>query len=485
MKKIFTYITLMAAVFLTACTDDDIAQSSTQSYLDELGAVTGTMASVAEFEEGVGDNDALTSKSQLYYDRVNSKMKFNWTKPNTENSEEYKAGVDHIGIFAATDNQEAKATQMDFMIDPEVALEENTSSVTAVFVPKDGGANPIHGGTVYYTYSPYKTQTIETGDFTYEAVPISYLGQTQRANEQMGYYFASSNDAFLTSEKEAASHLSQYTYLISDATATAGNHAHFTYSYVGSIVRFYMICPSVADDNIFYDSLQVYNSQADFTREATMNLATKAVTPTKTSHVMSLGFSPAIDMTCNNNHESSDPYQKKISYYWKEDGTRGYIMAYMMVSPINLSVLSENSTLYLIGRKASYYADKTEYNTAKGYEVGDDGYISTDEAYVALPKIERMKIYETKEAYNEAKGTTLDDAAFALLRPEDKMKDYERKVYKKTGMSKLNFQAGKHHQWSVSGATADDPITFDEISIETWKTGTEFTNTDGDGTEDW
>lgn len=480
MKKIFTYITLMAAVLLTACTDDDIAQSSTQSSLDELGAVTGTMASVAEFEEGVGDNDALTSKSQLYYDRVNSKMKFNWTKPNTENSEEYKAGVDHIGIFAATENEEAKATQMDFMIDPEVALEENTSSVTAVFVPKDGGANPIHGGTVYYTYSPYKTQTIETGNFTYEAVPISYLGQTQRANEQMGYYFASSNDAFLTSEKEAASHLSQYTYLISDATATAGNHAHFTYSYVGSIVRFYMICPSVADDNIFYDSLQVYNSQADFTREATMNLATKAVTPTKTSHVMSLGFSPAIDMTCNNNHESSDPYQKKISYYWKEDGTRGYIMAYMMVSPINLSVLSENSTLYLIGRKAAYYT-YSEYLTAKGKTPGQ----VTEEAFNALPKIERMKIYETKAEYQTAKGVELTDDQWNALDAADKMKDYERKVYKKTGMSKLNFQAGKHHQWSVSGATADDPITFDEITIQQWAEGPGFTNENGAGTADW
>lgn len=472
MKKIFTYITLMAAVLLTACTDDDIAQSSTQSSLDELGAVTGTMASVAEFEEGVGDNDALTSKSQLYYDRVNNKLKFTWVK-----------ATDHIGIFAEGNTE----TQMDFKLDPDKELSEQEDYVTGVFMPKDGGVNPIVGGTKYLSYFPYKAQS--PVNFTSEAVPVSYKDQVQTANEQMAWYHldkTNPDDKFLQSEKDATAHLAAYEYMISDATATAGNHVHFDYKHVGSIVRFYMMCPSAADDNIFYDSLQVYNSQANFTIDATMDLSTKSLSATKTSHVMSLGFHPAIDMTCNNKHDSGTEYEQKISNYWnKTTNTKGYIMAYMMVAPINLSVLSENSTLYLIGRKASYYADKTEYNTAKGYEEGDDGYISTDEAYVALPKIERMKIYETKEAYNEAKGTTLDDAAFALLRPEDKMKDYERKVYKKTGMSKLNFQAGKHHQWSVSGATADDPITFDEITIQEWQEGPGFTNEDGEGTADW
>ena len=80
MKKIFTYMTLMAAALFTACSDDDIAQSSSVTSLDKY-AVTGTMANVAEFVEGAGESDALRSKSQLYYDRVNNKLKFTWTKP--------------------------------------------------------------------------------------------------------------------------------------------------------------------------------------------------------------------------------------------------------------------------------------------------------------------------------------------------------------------------------------------------------------------
>lgn len=469
MKKIFTYMTLVAAVILTACSDDDIAKSSSVTDSLDKYAVTGTMASVAEFEEGAGDNDALGSKSQLYYDRVNKKMKFTWVK-----------STDHIGIYAKANPE----TQMDYKLDPDQDLNVHESSVTGVFVRNDGGASTITGGALYYSYFPYKEESLETGEFTYENIPISYRGQVQATNEQMNRYWQAGGDnlnKFLESEKAAAAHLGDYTYLISDATATAGNHVHFNYSYVGSIVRFYMVCPSHASDNIYYDSLQVYNSLADFTLDATMNLATKVVTPTKTSHVMSLGFHPAIDMT-NDSEDSKDTY-----HYWDEDSSdpkTGYIMAYMMVSPVDLSILDEKSTLYLIGRKPSYYTWE-EYNTAKGYESGDPGYIATVEAYDALPKIQKMKIYETMEAYNAAVNPDVDAVTWDAMTNIDKMKDYERKVYKKSNMSKLNFLAGKHHQWAAADAGPDTPITFQEISIENWTSGSEFTNADGDGTADW
>ena len=450
MKKIFTYMTLMATVLLTACSDDDIAKSSSVTDSLDKYSVLGTMASVAVFEEGTGDNDAVISKSQLYYDRVNNQLKFNWTKPASSDPE-YDAKVDHIGIFAQAETEVAKKTQMDFKLDPNEDVQEQGSTVTGAFIDSDQDVNPITGDKLYYTYSPFITKTEETGDFTYEAVPVSYSGQVQKANEQMGYYFNGTSEAlasFLKSEKAATEHLSKFDYMVSDATATAGSHVHFNYSHVASIVRFYMICPSAASDNIFYDSLQVYNSEANFTVKATMNLEEKTLAPTKTSHVMTLGFDPAIDMTCNNQHSSEDTYKHKISYYWKEDGSRGYIMAYMMVAPINLKNLNEQSTLYLIGRKAlSYYTDYEDYNAAHDPDI-------------------------TEEQFN------------ALL-PSEKIKTYERKVYKKSNMSKLNFQAGKHHQWSVSGAAAGDPITFEEITIQQWTEGPGFTNDDGNGTADW
>ncbi len=440
-KDILFTLTLAFALSLvfSSCSDDDLAASpKVTDPLDELldrYAVTGTMANVAEFEEGIGDNDVLASKSQLYYDRVNKKMKFTWVKAD-----------DHIGIFAEGNSN--KTIQMDFKLDPEQDLSYQEKSVTGVFMPKDGGVNPISGGTLYYTYFPYKEQNMVNGNFTYENIPISYRGQTQATNEQMNRYWiggSENNEKFLQSEKDAAAHLSNYTYLISDASATAGNHVHFHYSYVGSIVRFYMVCPSHASDKIYYDSLQVYNSQANFTLDATMNLATKVVTPTKTSHVMSLGFHPAIDMT-NDSDDSKDTY-----HYWDQESTApktGYIMAYMMVSPVNLSILNENSTLYLIGRKAlSFYEDLADYNAAHDPDI------------------------------------TQDD--FDKLLPSEKIKTYERKVYKKSNMSKLNFLAGKHHQWAAADAGPDSPITFQNITIQEWAEGPGFTNDDGAGTDDW
>lgn len=474
MKKIFTYMTLMAAALFTACSDDDIAQSSSVTSLDKY-AVTGTMANVAEFVEGAGESDALRSKSQLYYDRVAGKLKFTWTKPEAGDPS-YNEKVDHIGIFA----KENGGVQFNFKLDPAEDLKVQETSVTGVFMPSDDGVSPITGGKQYYSYFPYKDQSPVY--FTSVAVPMSYSGQVQTANEQMGYYFSFEDGLFLESEKEAAAHLCGYEYMISDATATAGNHVHFHYSHVGSIVRFYMTCPSTVDENMFYDSLQVYNSQANFTIDATMNLATKELTPTKTSHVMSLGFHPAIDMTCNDKHTTGTEYEREISWYWKKDGSKGYIMAYMMVAPIDLHEIAESPTLYLIGRKASYYTLE-EYNAAKGTSID----VAT---FNALPKIQKMKIYETYVDYNTAKGYESGDPgyianaeAYAYLPASDKMKDYERKVYK-AELVKLKLEAGKHHQW-VPAINPDSPIEFNLIEIQEWKDGPGFTNEDGAGTDDW
>lgn len=474
MKKIFTYMTLMAAVILTACSDDDIAQSSTKVTSEDMKGVTGTITNVAEFEEGEGNQGGIRSKAQDYYDRVAGKLKFTWIKPNFdygEHPDEYKANVDHIGIFAAGNPN----VQLDFMLNPDKALIIKETTTTGMFISADGAVNPINGGKTYYSYYPYTNE----GVFNATNVPISFRGQVQTANEQMGYYFKNTTEAdvlFLASEKEAAAHLGKYDFMVSDGTAAADNEVKFYFTHVGSIVRFYMTCPSTADENMFYDSLQVYNSQANFTLDATMNLATKELTPTKTSHVMSLGFHPAIDMTCNNKHESSDPDEKKISWYWKENGLKGYIMAYMMVAPINLREITESPTLYLIGRKASYYT-YIEYKTAKG----DDDI--TEATFNALPKIQKMKIYENLTEYNEAHDPDISQDDFDKLPASDKMKDYERKVYK-AELVKLKLEAGKHHQW-VPAASPDSPIEFQNISIQEWENYPGFTNKDGAGTEDW
>lgn len=478
MKKIFTYIALATVAVLTACSDDDIAQSSSVTDSLDKYAVTGTMVSSAEFEEGPGDVARISSKSQLYYDRINNKLKFTWTTG------------DKIGIFPEGEDEEDKDDQFPFILDSATPLNVQDSYVTGVFEPFDKeAAYPIEVTKKYYSYFPFKAQTLETGDFTYNAVPISFEGQTQTTNEQMDYYWQAlygeeaykeaNKEAFLESEKAATAHLAAYDYMIADATSTAAAHVHLNYSHMASIVRFYMMTPVAANLGLFIDSLQVYNSDANFTLDATMNIVEKTLTPTKTSHVVSLKFEPSIDMT--NNSDATKPSY----HYWDRDyPADGYIMAYMMLAPINLNLPEvDNSKLYMIARQPKYYTTAAEYNAYYGLKDGDVGYLANDDALNALKQADKMKVYKDVDAYNAAKEPDITAEAFAALPVDKKLIDPERKTYAAT-LSKINFQAGKHHQW-IPNLNPDEPIKFHEITIQQWQEGPGFTNEDGEGTADW
>ena len=475
--KITNILFLMAATsFFAACSDSDIAGISLEEK-EETRSVTGTMVGIADFKAGEGDTDPV-AKSQLYYDRVNNKLKFTW---RTE---------DKIGIFP----NNIEGDQFAFVLDSETPLIEQDSYVTGKFDPYDpSAAYPIEKTQKYFSYFPYKA-----GDLHYDAVPVSFGEpvQTQTANEQMWYYYnrtVGDNAAkFLETEKAAAAHTSAYDFMVSEATSTEGAHVHFDYKHLGAMVRFYMYCPGTPSNtygtpgfDLYIDSLQVVNDSKPFTVDATVNIEDKTLTPTRTSRVMTLRFNPAIDMT-NYDTNPENPILDKTKedgsyYYWrKAAGTGniyGYIMAYMMIAPIDLTGEEvKKSTLYLVTRKASYYTFG-EYNAAKG--------TSIDEAtFNALPKIQKMKIYENLTEYNEAHDPDISQDDFDKLPASDKMKDYERKIYAKNDMSKINFEAGKHYQWNVTDAGDDEPITFHEITIQEWKAATGWTN-GGAGTEDW
>lgn len=426
------------------------------------------MASSAEFEGGIGDadgeNERIASKSQLYYDRVNNKLKFTWTTG------------DKIGIFPESNDK----GQFAFILDSSTPLTVQETSVSGVFEPDDKeAAYPISATAKYYSYFPYKPQTLETGEFTYNAVPVSYRNQTQTANEQMNLYFRVRDDEFLETEKAATAHLAAYDYMVSDVTSTEAAHVHFNYSHMGSIVRFYIQCPATSNPGLFVDSLQVVNEDKLFVTDAAMNINAKTFEERTMSRAMSLKFAPAVDMT--NNYDDT----KGTYHYWNsKKPANGYIMAYMMIAPTDLSRAEvQNSTLYLIAREPKYYTTYTEYNTGWGLSEGDPGYLADADAFAALTQAQKMKVYKDVDDYNAGKLTSISSGEFAALTVDQKLKDYERKVYKAT-LSKINFEAGKHYQWKPA-LSPDEPITFSEISIQEWEQGTTFTNEDGTGTEDW
>ena len=419
MKKISTYTALAAMTLLAACSDNDIAGIGSLEE-DNTPKVIGTMTSVTDFNGGAGDTDPVSSKSALYYDRKNSKLKFTWKER------------DETGVYA----EGTEYQQLAFIVDPE-SIEEQGTSVQGVFEPKDKGAGyPIAAGHTYYSYFPYNSATVD-----YNHVPATFRGQVQSANDRMrlnwGERTTEELATFLQSEKDAAAHTGAYDYMASTATATAAAHVHFYYQHLVSFVRFYMYCPGIVpgtttkpEDDFFIDSLQVVNDEADFILDATIDLAVepRGFTATKTSHVMSLKFIPCIDMS---NVLEDDT---KVTYdYWRKSATNGkyygYIMAYMVLAPIDLTE-KPNSKLYLYARKAiSYYANVAEYN--------------------------------------EAKGTSLTAEGFAALAKSEKIKTFVRKAYVAT-LSQIKFEAGSHYQWNATAYDPEEPIHFTPVTLEDW-----------------
>lgn len=403
MKKILTYMTLMAAVILTACSDaDDFAQGNkTVVVPSEIGKIEATTGSIPDFMYEEGE---LTSRSSLAYDHFNARMKFSWKQPKS-------GGSDAIGVFALNDDNPTESAQMKYVVTDD-DLVESGNYVTGVFENADPEAAPLGKENEYEACSPWK----DGYDMDYTQVPISYLGQKQASNVQMSllktYNTSKSEDdkaLYMASEAAACAHLGAYDFMASSATTTIAAHAHFLFQHMGATVRFFMLAPS---NDVTYDSLQLVNNYKKFPVRAKMNVKEKTLTPVEERHVLSLEFNGGIDM--------SDA-DKRATYMYTY--SKPMIVAYMEVPAIDLTFEDANkkSQLYLLAHRI----DTTDPENPK----------------------------TIKYCY-------------------------------KANLSQKNIRAGYYYQWNV-GPSTDTPITFEEISIETWKTGTEFTNADGNGTEDW
>lgn len=374
-KNILKYIPMLMALLMVSCSSDDTLECINPSAevtpnLNDGGfAVTGTMGDY-EFNLTSEDNKPLT-RSTLIFDRDNKLMKFSWQSGD-------KIGIFYLGDDE--DDEEFKSEQFAFVLDEQESnLSVNSSH--GVFVNSDPGMGyPRHANAGYVSYIPYKEQGPEN-NFTYEAIPITFRNQQQRANVKMNCYWQKQSDTdengvkYFQSEKDACAHLSDYNYQVSDIISTPSATMHFVYKSIATTVRFYMYAP--LNTKLYFDSLQVVNNDADFVLDATMNVKTGQLTPVKTSHVLSLSFrdvdgpNVGIDMTNN-----TDPTKETYNYWDKDYPTDGYIMAYMMIAPINLKQDNiRNSTLYLCGHdklgKKHYFSatlSKINFEGGKHYQ---------------------------------------------------------------------------------------------------------------------
>lgn len=453
MKKIFTYMGLMAAALLTACSNDDIAQSSTKTSQIEEIAIDGNYITmpIALHEEDWDGNDMPSSKAQLYYDYSSGQATFSW-----------EIG-DYIGVYPVTGDPATSSIQQW-----KIWHVKQSGNKSIGIFDQDDEHIGHHEGSFIAVFPDI------TDDTDYRDIPITYLGQIQSASSKMHEYLIGKYEEYVNSEREAGSHLAKYDYLVDSeraATEESGK-VRFDMKRLGAVTRFFIKVPA----KIVFDSLQVYNSEKEFTLTTTLDASTGeyAAEPTRKSKVISLQL-----------NKFGFDYWKSVAgddNYYSE--TVGWTMqCYMMVAPIDLSGESTpTSTLYLIGREPHFYANADEYNAAKGTGL-------TPEAFAALTQGEKIKVYTSVGAFNTAKGLTggnaLNETQFNALSTAQKMSEYTRKIYKAENLAKKDFQADGLYQWTVTGAGADDPITFDEITIQEWTEGPGFTNADGNGTADW
>lgn len=393
MKRLFTYIATL--LLFAACTSEEAV----------IDNVTGReVASIfAEIEDPVGFGKNLGSRATLVYDDAKNIMAFKWDDE------------DHIGVFTKNESPTHRAQQEYTQVKDDPA---NTDNVRAFQTPD--GAVHVDKNYQYVSYFPYSAAVSD-----YANVPVDYTGQVQTEPVDFSYYWYDKNDeAYKASQPMASAHLPKYDFLctgVTNPTPTGG--IYFKLNRMGAIVRIWLVIDSKY--NYVYDEMQLVNNTKMFTTKATMDAENLTLTPTEQSHIINLKFGTAdagFDLTemGNDGTRSTSPF-----YDWYNGKYTGYILAYMMLGPIDLKGTSENPS--------------------------DPGYV---------------------------------EKSFVYLVAHEKANPEKKHYFKSSGLAKPNLTPNAFYNWTVY-PNEDTPIEVSEITVEQWREGTTFDNGNGNGTATW
>lgn len=337
MKRNFKlYIMLLATSLFVACS----TESTYCDLLDEKEQ-EGVVASMPELVDGT---EQIVTRTSLIYDADAKKSLFSWQ------------GGDQIGVFCSQDNGESGQQQFQ--------TKSGSSGLWASFETLEGANAIVSPNVSYIAYRPYCSSLT---DFT--NYDVTYLDQTATANPQMANFYKATKAsgltdeekaecmaAYKTSETNAASHLPAYDYLYSGAQqASEASVIHFQFNRAGVVTRFFLKSPAAID----YDSLALVIVGANdepLTLTAKLDLTTAlpgSITPVKKGKSQTLKFA---DNAYNMTTTSSDYYYNNI----------GYIVAYMMVAPVDFSDAKYTDAklyVYLFGNSGSP-ATKKYYKSA-------------------------------------------------------------------------------------------------------------------------
>lgn len=427
-KKVFIYIIAMIA--LAACSKGELAEFATGDITpttpekETEKEITGLNISVSEpiYEEAI-----TTSRSVLSYLSGAKQMYFTWESN------------DKFGIYALKDNSsqdiaEDKSTVQALELKGGSLSSSNTEeSSTSTYRWENIISDAKINMTPQYTYGAYYPYNSSyTGEGTnYTNVPLDYTGQIQKDNSKMSLLYNYSYngkkqedlDNYHASERAASAHLSAYDYMTSNATMTNGGGIHFYMNRKSATVRLYLLAPKLE----VFDEIQILNLKHEFATKTTMNVKdqTLAAEPTEKSHVISLKLD-------NENHGFDFVTAREF------DNTH-----------------EGNDTHTASGCKCEYFYNRTGY-----------GHLII--AYLMVAPIDLSD--GTSTLYLIGRKTNAADA---------------EKTYYKATLSAKDLKANVMYQWSYK-PEVEEPITFEAISIEQWKSETTINNgTTGTGTATW
>lgn len=237
MKK--TYILGLLAIALSACNEEETATLLPNSGAENSTSGTENVTSdelVRAITVEVSDYELAEPATRTNIDA--STLSFTWAED------------DVIGIFPEVGDQ------------VYFPMTEGAGTKVAAF---DGGGWALRSNRSYSAYYPFSAGNYLVHPYT--ALPFSYAGQRQTANN-------------------STAHLGAYDFMAASAATPESGNVTFQFAHLNSLMYLTFTCP-VAET---FSDLTLSSNEAIFVEETNVNISTAVSTPTKKSKTMTMAL---------------------------------------------------------------------------------------------------------------------------------------------------------------------------------------------------
>ena len=295
------YFFLLAATILLASCSSDVLENATT----DNNVVSHVTMTASDFELDAATRTALEITS--------SGLSFTW------------AESDVVGIYPNAGDQVS------------FPMTKGAGTKTANF---DGGGWALKGNYTYAAYYPYDAgNTFYAHPYT--ALPISYKGQKQPANN-------------------STAGLGAYDYMVATASTPESGNVTFNFSHINSVLYIQLTSPDAAT----FTKLTLSCDDAIFVTDATVNISNGTLTPKTTANEITLDLDNV------------------------EISAGGVLKALMMIAPVNATGKTLSITATAMSGK-NYVAEIAgkDFQTGKGYMLSGT-LISYDKEYLTFEALE-------------------------------------------------------------------------------------------------